>query len=76
MCSASDPAPEPLAIQFCHYFINDFVARGWVWVVHLHVSMSVRDLIVTFVLVAAFAFVAFKKVDEKVFATNDVTHVR
>jgi len=38
--------------------------------------MSVRDLIVTFVLVAAFAFVAFKKVDEKVFATNDVTHVR
>ena len=43
---------------------------------HLHVSMSVRDLIVTFVLVAAFAFVAFKKVDEKVFATNDVTHVR
>ena len=43
---------------------------------HLHVSMSVRDLIVTFVLVAAFAFAAFKKVDAQVFATYDVHHVR
>ena len=43
---------------------------------HLHVRMSVRDLIVTFVLVAAFAFVAFKKVDTQVFAANDVHHVR
>jgi hypothetical protein len=38
--------------------------------------MSVRDLIITFVLVAAFAFVAFKKVDAQVFANNDVHHVR
>ena len=38
--------------------------------------MSVRDLIVTFVLVAAFAFAAFEKVDAKVFADNDVHHVR
>jgi hypothetical protein len=37
--------------------------------------MSVRDLIVTFVLVAVFAFGAFKKVNT-VFATNDVNHVR
>ena len=38
--------------------------------------MSVRDLIVTFVLVAAFAFAAFKKVNAEVFAANDVNHVR
>ena len=38
--------------------------------------MSVRDLIVTFVFVAIFAFAAFKKVDSQVFASNDVHHVR
>ena len=38
--------------------------------------MSVRDLIVTFVLVAVFAFAAFKKVDTQAFSNNDVTHVR
>ena len=38
--------------------------------------MSVRDLIVTFVLVAAFAFAAFKKVDTQAFRASDVTHVR
>jgi hypothetical protein len=38
--------------------------------------MSVRDLIVTFALLAAFAFAAFQKVDAQVFATNTVTHVR
>jgi len=38
--------------------------------------MSVRDLIVTFVLIAAFAFAAFKKVDTQAFASNDVQHVR
>ena len=40
------------------------------------IRMSVRDLIITFVFVAAFAFAAFKKVDTQVFANNDVTHVR
>ena len=40
-------------------------------------GMSVRDLIITFVFVAAFAFAAFKKVDAQVFAAgNDVHHVR
>ena len=43
---------------------------------HLHVRMSVRDLIVTFVLLTAFAAVALKKVNDHVFATNDVQHVR
>lgn len=38
--------------------------------------MSVRDLIVTFVFVAVFAFAAFKKVDTQVFAQTDVHHVR
>jgi len=38
--------------------------------------MSVRDLIVTFVFIAIFAFAAFKKVDAQTFTANDVHHVR
>jgi len=38
--------------------------------------MSVRDLIITFVLVTAFAFAAFKKVETQAFASTGVTHVR
>lgn len=38
--------------------------------------MTVRDLVVTFVFVAIFAFAAFKKVGTEAFATNDVHHVR
>jgi len=53
-----DPVCEPPPIQRRPKFVNDFEAPHAVRVLHLHVRMTVRDLIMTFGLLVVMAFAA------------------